>query len=99
MLPVVAQFTAVFIEAPCRSWEPSRLAKECCCEADHGAMPLDRRVRSLEESWEDSVGLDELSRRSGGVAEMSLGLMAVILMTLGGLCPHCLMVWILTSKI
>jgi hypothetical protein len=24
-------------------------------------MPLDRRVRGLEESWEDSVGLDELS--------------------------------------
>jgi hypothetical protein len=24
-------------------------------------MPLDRRVRGLEESWEDLVGLDELS--------------------------------------
>jgi hypothetical protein len=24
-------------------------------------MPLDRRVRGLEESWEDSVWLDELS--------------------------------------
>jgi hypothetical protein len=24
-------------------------------------MPLDRRVQDLEESWEDSVGLDELS--------------------------------------
>jgi hypothetical protein len=35
--------------------------KECCCEADHGAMPLDRRVRGLKEPWEDSVGLDELS--------------------------------------
>jgi hypothetical protein len=40
------------------SWEPSRLAQECCYEADHGAMPLDRRVRGLEESWEDSIGLD-----------------------------------------
>jgi hypothetical protein len=61
MLLVVASFTAVFLEAPCRSWEPSRLAKECCCEADHGAMPLDRPVQGLKESWEDSVGLDELS--------------------------------------
>jgi hypothetical protein len=34
--------------------------KECCCEADHGAMPLDRRVRGLKESWEGSVELDEL---------------------------------------
>jgi hypothetical protein len=25
-------------------------------------MPLVRRVRGLEESWEDSVGLDELSK-------------------------------------
>jgi hypothetical protein len=24
-------------------------------------MPFDRHVRGLEESWEDSVGLDELS--------------------------------------
>jgi hypothetical protein len=23
-------------------------------------MPLDRRVRGLEESWKDSIGLDEL---------------------------------------
>jgi hypothetical protein len=50
-------------------------------------MPLDRRVQGLEVSWEDSVVVDELLR-SGGVAEMSLGLMAVILMTLRGLCPH-----------
>jgi hypothetical protein len=50
----------VFLEAPCRSWEPSRLAKERCCEANHGATPLDRPVRGLEEFREDSVGLDEL---------------------------------------
>jgi hypothetical protein len=61
MLPVVAYFRAVLLEAPCRSWEPSRLAKECCCESDHGAMPLDRHVQGLKESWEDSVRLDELS--------------------------------------
>jgi hypothetical protein len=38
-----------------------RLAKECCCEAGHRALPLDRRVRGLEEFWGDSVGLNELS--------------------------------------
>jgi hypothetical protein len=37
--------------------------------------------------------------RSGGVAQMSLELMAVILTTLRGLCPHCLMVRILMSRI
>jgi hypothetical protein len=71
---------------------------ECCCEADHGAMPFDRRVQGLKEAWEDSVGLDELfeewrSRRDvawidGSDSDDSKGL-----------CPHCLMVWILMSRI
>jgi hypothetical protein len=54
-------------------------------------MPLDRRVRGLEEFWDDSVGLDELSEEWRSRRDVAW-IDAVILTTLRGLCPHCLMV-------
>jgi hypothetical protein len=61
-------------------------------------MPLDRRVRGLKESWENSVGSDERSEEwrsrrdvawiDGSDSDDPEGSL-----------PHCLMVRILMSKI